>query len=126
MNIKSLTLVYENCESCKVYKKDIVSIEIKEIGFVSFKYGTFSGSHLEGKMHTSNVEIVVKENERTKEFGRGDVCHIILEGKNGDQQHFIVDWADNDHPYGSSSLQSIKRDGETITFTSVPENKKAS
>lgn len=126
MNIKSLTLVYENCEFCKIYKKDIVSIEIRDLGCISFKYGTFSGNHLESKMHTSNVEIVVNNNERTSDFGRGDVCHIIIEGKKGEEQHFIVDWAETDYPYGSSSLQSVKRDEETITFKSVPENKKAS
>lgn len=126
MNIKSLTLVYENCEYCKVYKKDIVSIEIKEIGFVSFKYGTFSGSHLEGKKHTSNVEIVVNNNERTSDFGRSDVTHIIIEGKKGEEQHFVVDWAENDYPYGYSSLQSVERKDKTIIFKSVPSKKEAS
>lgn len=126
MNIKSVTLVYENCEVCKVYKKDIISIEIKEIGFISFKYGTFSGSHLQGKMHTSNVEIVVNKNDRTSDFGRNDVCHIIIEGKKGEEQHFIVDWAKDDYPYDVSSLQSVKRDEKTVIFKSVPEKKEAS
>lgn len=43
---------------------------------------------------------------------------ILLEGIKGEDQHFIIDWSESDHPYGSSSLQSVKREDKTITFKS--------
>lgn len=122
MKLESLTIIFENCEHCKVQAEDIISISL--IGITE----SLSGKPTDMRLRRSvkDLYLSIKNNDvgRTQRLCKyNDITGIELIFELEASQFYTIDWAPEDRDY-ENSRQKVEQEYEDCIFIRVDDEVK--
>lgn len=121
MKLESLTIIFENCEHCKVQAEDIISISL--MGITESISGRPTDMRLRRSVNDLYLSIKNNDVDRTQRLCKyNDITGVELFFEFEASQFYTVDWAPTDSDY-ENSRQRVEQPYEDSLFILVNDEK---